>query len=312
MKLQEAIKEFTLDRESLGRKPSTLRFYKFTLGGLVAFLEKQGVVEVEELGRKEIRMFFADLNRRELSDDTRAAYDRAIRTFCKFCVLEGWLEKDPMAGRPRLRQSKGLPDTWSMEEIDRMLATCDGTPMDQRDLTVMLLMLDTGLRAGEVVNLTMDRLALNGDRGTVRIPAAKAKGKEDRVVPIWSKTVAALKAWLEIRPSTAETVFVASNGRGLTTDRLKPGGLNQMMHRRAEQAGIKGKKRLCHIWRHTFAKRYILRGGDLATLARLMGHESLETSQKYLKFKTKELEERHWILSPVRQLYQWREQNHES
>jgi integrase/recombinase XerD len=182
--------------------------------------------------------------------------------------------------------------------------------MDQRDLTVMLLMLDTGLRAGEVVNLTMDRLALNGDRGTVRIPAAKAKGKEDRVVPIWSKTVAALKAWLEIRPSAAETVFVASNGRGLTTDRLKPGGLNQMMHRRAEQAGIEGKERLCHIWRHTFAKRYVLGGGDLATLARLMGHESLETLKKYLKFRTKELEERHWELSPVRQLFRWREQNH--
>lgn len=81
MKLQKAINEFILDRESLGRKPSTLRFYRFTLEGLATFLEREGVVDLSELGRGEIRVFFADLNRRGLSDDTQAAYDRSIRTF---------------------------------------------------------------------------------------------------------------------------------------------------------------------------------------------------------------------------------------
>ncbi|MFZ5915454.1 MAG: tyrosine-type recombinase/integrase [Chloroflexota bacterium] len=309
MKIRKAIDEFIADRESLGRKRNTKRFYRFTLGGLAAYLEEEGVTTLKKLGRREIRGFFATLNQRGLSDDTLAAYDRSIRAFCKFCMLEGWLKKDPLIGRPRLKQSNALPDTWSLEEVDMMLAACGDGDIGMRDQATMLLMLDAGLRAGEVIGLTLDRLELNRDRGEIMIPAAKAKDRADRLVPIWTETVTALRIWLEVRPSPAETVFVASNGRRMTTDGLTEKGLNMMMHRRAEQAGLNGKRRLCHIWRHTFAKRYVLGGGDLATLARLMGHESLETLKKYLKFKTEDLVQRHWELSPVRQLYQWRERN---
>jgi len=307
MKFQDAINEFILDRESLGRKPKTLRFYRTNLKGLTTFLESQDVVTVGELGRGDMRAFFAVLNRCGLSDDTLAAYDRSVRTFFKFCMAEGWLEEDPMADRPRLKQAESLPDTLSMEEMDRLLATCDDSPLGRRDLAIMLLMLDTGMRAGEVVRLTMNRLTLNSERGKITIPARKAKGKKDRTVLIWTDTVEALKVWLEVRPVGAETVFVASDGYRLTTRPLEVDGLGALVRRRAKRAGVSGKQRWCHIWRHTFAKRYVLGGGDLETLRRLLGHRNLETVKIYLKFKVSELEKRHWELSPVRQLSEWRE-----
>ncbi len=253
-------------------------------------------------------MFFASLYQRELSQDTVSAYDRATRAFCRFCMAEEWLEKDPMASRPRLKQAHSLPDTLSLEEIDRMLGTCDDSALGLRDRAIMLLMLDTGLRAGEVVGLTVEYLVLNGDRGIVIILATKAKGQDNRVVPIWTETVRALKAWQEVRPGGVQTVFVASDGYRLTSNTMTVDSLNKMMRRRAKRANINSKRRWCHIWRHTFAKTYVLAGGDLETLRRLLGHRSLETVRIYLGFRNDELEQRHWELSPVRQLLEQRSQ----
>jgi integrase/recombinase XerD len=74
------------------------------------------------------------------------------------------------------------------------------------------------------------------------------------------------------------------------------------MRRHAARAGVHGKRRWCHIWRHTFARMYVVRGGDLETLRRLLGHESLETVRIYLEFRTQDLENLHFKLSPMRQV----------
>jgi site-specific recombinase XerD len=300
-----AIEEFIEDRESLGRKPATLRFYRTQLSQFAKYVEQDGTTEMEQVGRSEIRSFFAALHRRSTSQGTMAAYDRALRAFLRFCLAEDWLERDPMENRPRLKPPRGMPDTFDQQDVLRLLDVCTNDPVGLRNRAIILLMLDTGLRAGEVVSLTLDRVFTNNNRGKVSISADGSKGVSDRVVPFCSDTLDALQAYLEIRPSEAETVFVTSTGhRDLTTQALTPGGLNQLMRRLCELAGITGKTRLCHIWRHTFAKAYVKHGGDLETLRRMLGHESLDTVRIYLGFATEDIEDLHQKHSPVRQLSQ--------
>jgi len=303
MELLAAVNEFILDRESYGRTPATLRFYSSNLRRLAAWLEHHGVYEIEECTRSHVRAFFAELHRSAVSENTVAAYDRAVRAFCAFCKTEGYIDVDPMEGRPRERPSRDLPDTLEFSEIQRLLAMCDDSQLGRRDRSLMLLMLDTGMRAGEVVRMRPEHLRSERDRGRIVVPGTGSKGKAERVVCIWAETLDAMREWLDVRPPQAETVYVASNGSTLSIDPLTVSGLNQMMRRRARSAGVE-KSKWCHIWRHTFAKTYVLAGGDLETLRRLLGHKSLATVQIYLGFKTRDLEEKHFELSPVRRLFE--------
>jgi integrase/recombinase XerD len=136
----------------------------------------------------------------------------------------------------------------------------------------------------------------------VLVDAETSKSDRDRVVPFWSATLEALRAWLDVRPAQAVALFTAYDGWNMKVDRLRYYGLHQIMRRRVREAGVPRKKALCHIWRHTFARMYVCRGGDLETLRRLLGHKSLETVRIYLAFRTDELERRHFELSPVRQI----------
>lgn len=304
MELLSAIDEFILDRQSFGRAPNTIKFYRSNLLRFAEYMTGIGVEHLAGVNRAALRRFFAHLNSQDFSEFTVSAYDRSLRAFCTFCTTERWIDDDPMRARPRIRPAQELPDTWSMDEIGKILAMCENDLTGVRDRASILLLLDTGIRAGEFAGLRVDDIECDADRGRVRVRAQTSKSDKARTVPFWSETVTVLCAWMRLRPK-AETLFVALDGMKRPTEEpFSSGGLYQMIRRRVDQAGICRKKRLCHIWRHTFARSYILAGGDLETLRRMLGHSSLETVRIYLGFKTDEIEEKHFELSPVRRLFE--------
>lgn len=288
------------------RARRTIQFYEGNLSRFVLTLPGgQDLPIADALTPSNIRQFLAGLDS-SYSRDTLSAYDRTLRTFSKFALAERWIDVDPMAGRPRLRQARNtLPDSLESEEIRALLAACGTGDIGLRDRAFMLLLLDTGMRAGEICALTANRVHRDSQRGRIDILAAESKGESDRVVMFCGETMEALNAWLAIYdPGWDGPVFVAFDGRRRSTLRaLTPGGLNQMMRRRAAQAGVEGKGRWCHIWRHTFAKFYIKSGGDLESLRRLLGHSSLETTRIYLQFCVDELEDLHSKRSPVHRMF---------
>ncbi len=308
MNANQALNEFLAEKRSQGRAAATILFHRRLLTPFVTFLEGRDGTDVARLGNPDMRAFFGQLYARseagEITKATVAAYDRSVRAFCSFCVQEKLLLENPMKGRPRARIPRTLPDTLSFDEIRTLLAACDDDPLGRRDRALMLFMFDTGLRAGEVCALTAADLFLASDHGRVRVRAENSKDREERTVPVSAETVKALRLYLEDRPTDAQGLFVRAAGHThqLGTPHLTGSGLNQLMRRRAKLAGIVGKRKWCHIWRHTFGKNYVLAGGDLETLRRLLGHSSLETVRIYLGFRTEEVEACHFKYSPVRQL----------
>lgn len=308
MNVYRALTEFLRQKRSDGQAEATILFYQRLLTPFVSFLNQRGSTDIVDLSNADLRAFFSHLYERnaagEITKATIAAYDRSVRAFCSFCVHEKWLAENPMNGRRRTRVPRGLPDTLSFDEIRRLIAACEEDPLGRRDRALMLFMLDTGLRAGEVCALKSADLVFVGDHGRVRVRAENSKDREERTVPISAETVKALRRYLEDRPAQAQALFVsaANHTHNLGSSRLSGSGLNQLMHRRAEQANVVGKRKWCHIWRHTFAKNYVLAGGDLETLRQLLGHSNLETVRVYLGFRTEEVEACHLKFSPVRQL----------
>ncbi len=161
-------------------------------------------------------------------------------------------------------------------ELGRLLAAVEGdTWQAKRDVAILNLMARTGLRVSEVVALRLDDVTLNARKGHVVVRASK--GLKERTVPLPKAAREALRAYLDARPPWAgEVLFVSRTGRPLT-----PRDVQRLVEKAARRAGL-ARRVTPHTLRHTYATRALRQGVDLATLARLLGHESLTTTARYL------------------------------
>ncbi len=161
-------------------------------------------------------------------------------------------------------------------ELGRLLAAVEGeTWQAKRDVAILNLMARAGLRVSEVVALCLDDVRLNRRKGHVTVRASK--GLKERTVPLPKAARDALRAYLDARPSWAcKVLFVSRTGRPLT-----PRDVQRLVEKAARRAGL-SRRVTPHTLRHTYATRALRQGVDLATLARLLGHESLTTTARYL------------------------------
>jgi integrase/recombinase XerC len=155
-------------------------------------------------------------------------------------------------------------------ELGRLFAAAEG---NKRDTAILNLLARAGLRVGEVVNLHLEDVELNGRSGWLTVKGGK--GNKSRRVPLNGEVRQALKAWLEERErSEVQNLFLSRTGK-----RLAERDVQRML---AEYARIAGVDATPHTLRHTFATRAIEKGVDIATLQALLGHSRLETTGRYL------------------------------
>jgi integrase/recombinase XerD len=153
---------------------------------------------------------------------------------------------------------------------------------------MLLFLADTGCRRAELVNLRLSDIDLAGKRALLT-----EKGRESRYVLLGDATKTALEAWLAKRPDGTDRVFVGQRGP-LTTN-----AVNLMIARLKTQAGVTGPVSPQSL-RHAFAKLYLKSGGDLASLAGLMGHTDVAmTRDLYSIFLDGELKRQHQHQSPM-------------
>ena len=144
-----------------------------------------------------------------------------------------------------------------------------------RNLAIIALLARAGLRVGEVVALDVGDVELNERSGWVLV--RRGKGLKERRVPLSREARKALRAYLEARPGwSGDALFVTKTGR-----RMDAGAVQRMVKAAARRAGIQ-KRVTPHVLRHTFATRFLRRGGDLATLQAVLGHANLATTARYL------------------------------
>lgn len=153
----------------------------------------------------------------------------------------------------------------------------------QRNKILIRLMLKTGLRLSEVVNLQWQHL--NGMNG--RVMVREGKGAKDRTVWIDDKTIALLLDWRERqteRTGKQEYVFTTFKG-----DPLQPRYIQQMLERYSDKAGIRHVHP--HLLRHSFAVEFLEAGGNIRSLQLLLGHSDLSTTQIYLQISDQHVKE---------------------
>jgi site-specific recombinase XerD len=202
---------------------------------------------------------------------------QSLRKFYKYALESGQVEEDPSLGikllpQPRSQAPRGLCES----EIEDLLdAVQQGRRrLVKRDYAIIQLMLQTGIRVGELTRLQLSDLSLSEDKGALEIEG-RGNG-EDREVPLNSSVRKAMSAYLEDRPiSASDHLFLSRNG-----DSLSVRSVQRLVNTYAQAAGL--GKVSTHTLRQTCGQYMLRDTGDLALVARLMGHKRLETAIKYV------------------------------
>jgi len=263
------LRHLSLEKDA---SPHTLRSYRTDLREFVQYAGGgDPSTWLRDIDTRSIRGYLAHLHARSLDATTIARKLAAVRSWFRFLVRRGVLERNVAREVRGPRPPKKLV---SFLPIDEAMALMDAKTPDAgarvRDAAVLELLYATGLRVSELSGLDLDDL--DRSQQTVRV---LGKGRKERIVPYGSRAASALSAYLTGRGTGAGPLF--ANRRG---GRLTVRSLHTIVRRSAAATGIT-RRVSPHTLRHTFATHLLDAGADLRVIQELLGHSRLSTTQRY-------------------------------
>ena len=281
-----------------GLSRNTLEAYRSDLLQFDEFLARRRL-RLAETQHGDIAGFLSELaaggpERPPVAAATLARKVAALRSFYRHLRREGAIEHDPTAELRGPRKSQRLPRVLSRDEVLRLLGQPRGTdPRALRDRALLEVMYACGLRASEAIGLELTDVDL--EEG---ILCARGKGSKERLVPIGSQAVTALRAYcrsgrpalLGARPESR--LFVNHRGACLTRQ-----GLYKIVQGHARRVGLE-QKMSPHTLRHTFATHLLAGGCDLRSLQEMLGHADLATTQVYTQLSADRLKDAYFSAHP--------------
>lgn len=284
--LTDAYDLFMLDCQARRLTPATLRFYEGKLSVFFQWLGERGITHIDDITANLLRQFLASIAERGLTDTYQHDLGRAIRAWLNYCVRDELLTKSPFAKvrLPKLSQ-RALP-SFTDHEIQAILAACK----TRRDEAICLFLLDTGVRASELIALNVADIDMKSGAVSVRL----GKGKKDRTVHTGAKTRKSLVRYMATRsrPPGHEPLFISQ-----TNERLTLSGLVQLFDRLRSATGIAHLS--AHTFRRTFAISCLRNGMNIHVLAKIMGHADIQMLRRYLDITEDDTKKAHDEHGPV-------------
>ncbi len=269
--LQAHLDSFLIDCRARRLAAGTIDFYRAKLRVFLAYLQGEEVQTVDAITPAVIRAYLAGMQDRGLKAHTQHASARAIRTWCNWLAAEGEIAQSPMKRVRMPKLDNPILPAFTPEEVQALLDAC----LISRDKAIVFVLLDTGVRARELLALDVGDVDLTTGAVMVR----QGKGGKDRIVYLGAKTRQALQRYLrrrqDVSMGASSPLWVSRSG-----GRLKLAGLRQVLRRLAERSGVEH----CHPhrFRRTFALWSLRAGMDIYSLQRLMGHADLDMLRRYL------------------------------
>lgn len=294
-----------------GRQPETLKDKRHRLGIFLAWLGSRvgnppGLADLTAGNYRAFVQYLQDDARygqhhdhigirpdRHLAPLTVKGYAMVIKAFSHWLAQEGHYATDPLAQDKAPRVPKVQVLAFTDQEVDRLIAAIDWRfpAFGARQLAIVLFLLDTGVRLGELLDLTDDHLWLDDQRALVT-----GKGRKQRYVPFGVTCCRYLRKYItRYRPpplGLSAYVFRADDGGQMSRSRI-----DQILKGLSKRSGVPDVH--AHRFRHTFAYRYIRAGGDAFSLQRILGHATIVTTMVYVNMQTDDIARQHAQFSPV-------------
>lgn len=284
------IDAFLKDRQAQNLSRGTIEFYRKKLRGFTTFCEAQAVTQISQITPSLIRDFLLSLEEKKHNSGGIHSYYRSLKSFLRWfeneVEPEDW--KNPINKVKPPKLNKEILDPVNIDDVQKMLSTCTNDFLGRRDKAIILFLLDTGVRASELLSISLKEI--NPIMGDVVIRLGK--GGKSRVVYLGVKARKAVRAYLRLRDDNSPFLFVTDDGEHLTY-----WGLKMMMRRRAILANVKTPQ--VHAFRRWFALNSLRLGMPLYSLKTLMGHSDLQVLERYLKLVESDVKEAHQKYSPL-------------
>ncbi len=272
-----------------GLSTNTLESYGRDLSKLFAFLDKQGVNDIDGVGIAELRSYIAHLSKQGFSARSIARSVVSIRQFFKFLLAREIIKDDPSALLESPKMSKSIPSVISLDEVELILgAPSDAKPEGIRDRAMLEMLYATGIRVTELISIRLNDV--NFEHGFVIV---YGKGSKERIVPIGEHSRESLGTYLKsarqslLKQKESQYLFVTRRA-----DKMTRQGFWKIIKNYALVAGVH-KKISPHTLRHSFATHLLERGADLRTIQLMLGHSDISTTEIYTHVETERLKEVH-------------------
>jgi site-specific recombinase XerD len=272
--LADAHKKFVDHLKEKSRSKSTILAYGKDIQQLLGFLKELGVSQVHHVKKENIEKFMKKLTDEGYTSKSISRKTNSTKTFFRFLQVNEYISDDPAALVAHPDYETKAPRILTKTEYR---ALRDAAKNDIRIYTIIELLLQTGIRIGELANLRLEDLGFSNDNtpGEIRVTGA---GKMNRTIPLNKSSEAAIKKYLEVRPQVKEkTVFVTKTGRPLLVRNIRTA-----IDRYFKIAGIKDAK--VNDLRHTFVAHHLKAGASLVLISKLAGHKRISTTEKYLEY----------------------------
>ena len=312
--LASAIASYLDDHEGGNHSSKTLEWHETSLGLMRSYLEQErGIMLVAEVNAPALSGWFTSMRKtpgargKIRSERTIQTYARSARAFFHWLVRQGVITDNPFDDVLFPKVGKPLIQTISDEEFERLLLACvppneDGRFAERaaaRNRAILWLFYDTGIRVSELTNLRVGDI--DRKRGMITV---KGKGSKERRIALGQNCLRNVFHYLDRhRPDEQELaewgrlgedhLFLAETRQPMTKN-----GITLLFARLKQRARITGKRISPHIFRHTFAIRYLKLGQDPFSLQELLGHEDMATVKLYMHMNDEDIQEQKRKYSP--------------
>src|SRR3989339_623607 len=271
-----------------GLAKNTTISYKRDIVDYFAYLKKHFLSPLT-ITEEQITDYLWEKKLAKKSTSTIFRSQESIKGFYKFLFIEEYIKSNPADQLKSPKLEKYLPDTLSIEEVDKLLSTPNIEKIKGiRDKAILETLYATGMRVSELTELkTSDT---NLDVGFIK---CLGKGSKERIIPLGSKAIEAIRKYLNIKKATnSDSLFVNPSGKKFSRISIW-----KIIKKSANIAGI--TKRISpHTLRHSFASHILERGADLRTIQEMLGHSSISTTQIYTHVDKKFLKSQHKKFHP--------------
>lgn len=290
----QALKSFVLHNRARNLSPNSIAFYEYNLRYLQKVFQEQNIsLAFQTITGKQIKYHFTGyMLDKGLASNTVNGRLKSCKAFFSYLYEEKLMAHNIAEQFDLVIGEKKMIQTLTKEQVLHLLNQPDrNTFSGLRDYTLMMLLLETGMRIGECIALEVDDVNLK--EGEVRIKLGK--GRKGRRVPIQKTCIQILKNYLAERGELETKALFVNIGDNPVHRRT----IQENIQEYGKTAKITSARVSPHTFRHTMAKFYVINGGDIFTLQQILGHSSLEMVRYYVELFSTDIHQQHQKYSPV-------------
>ena len=289
LNLEEAFKEFKIAQSAKGIKDKTIETYTSHFHATSKHLDI--TLTFAELTKKDLDQMIVSMRNAGLAHNSISSYVRVMKTFLSWCKSEGYTN----LSLPNFKQEETVKEVYTDEELDALLKrpSADCPFCEYRNWVIINFLLNCGCRAATIRNIQIQDVSLMEQQVIFR----HTKNGKIQVLPLCSRMVNILRSYMNIRGGTdGDYLFCDEYGEMITENALRLAIASYNKKRGVQKTSI-------HLFRHTFARKYLIDcGGDAFTLQKLLGHSTLKMTKHYCSIFDADISKNYDRFSPLAQM----------